>query len=110
MSNASLPSRSRPSDRSWWLTPWMVISQLITLFSLVGWYAAANGSLMAAESSGGVLGNLFVLLLWAYPLFPFLCILSSWVFYIRGSKQLAALISGLPLIPPAVFYFWSQVI
>ncbi|NLG74540.1 MAG: hypothetical protein GX495_21155 [Chloroflexi bacterium] len=110
MSNASLPSRSGLPDRSWWITPWMIVSQLITLFTLVGWYAAANASLLAAEASGGVLGNFFVLLLWAYPLFPFLCILLSWALYFRGAKQLAALISGLPLIPPAVFYFWSQVI
>jgi uncharacterized membrane protein YdbT with pleckstrin-like domain len=82
------------------LMAWLVMSQLVTLVALVPWLGAALMSFMAFDAGVQPGAVAFVLGMWIYPLLALLCIILAWKFYRAQKDKLAAILSGLPVLPP----------
>jgi uncharacterized BrkB/YihY/UPF0761 family membrane protein len=97
MSETAVPQKRRVG-----LVIWMIVSQLLTLGSLVLWLVVAGLSVMAFDS--GVTPEAWrqVLTVWAYPLFPLIMVIGAWVAFAYRRNRLAAILTGLPLVPPAL--------
>ena len=84
---------------------WLIVSQLMALGSLYIWIIAAGVSVMAFDEGPSPEAWRFVLAVWAYPLFPLVLAISAWIAFAFRKNWLAAILSGVPLVPPAVLLF-----
>lgn len=91
------------------LLAWMILSQLLMAASLVLWLLFAGLSVMAFDSGATREAWTFVLAVWAYPLIPILLVVGAWVAYGRHKNALAAILSGLSFVPPALLYAFLAV-
>jgi hypothetical protein len=83
---------------------WLIVSQLLALGSLLIWVLMAGLSVMAFDTGESPEAWAFVLVVWAYPLFPLIMAIGAWVAFARRKNRLAAVFSGLTFAPPVLFY------
>ena len=89
---------ARPKRRTGTLI-WLIVSQLMALGSLVIWAFLAGMSGFAADSGSSPAVVTFILLVWAYPIFPLLMIIGAWIAFAFRKNRLAAILSGLTFGP-----------
>ena len=83
---------------------WLIVSQLMALASLLFWALVAGLSVMAFDSGPSTEAWTFVIAVWAYPLFPLTMAIGAWIAYAFRKNRLAAILSGLSFVPPALLY------
>ena len=86
------------------LVIWLIVSQLLTIASLSLWLLVAGLSVMAFDSGDSQAAWAIVIGAWSYPLFPLIMAISAWVAFAFRKNRLAAVLTGLPLVPPALLY------
>jgi uncharacterized membrane protein len=92
-------AEQKPNPRTGLLI-WMIVSQLLTLGSLFIWLLMAGLSFMAFDAGVTQEAWIFVIAVWAYPLFPILMVIAAWIAYARRKNRLAAVLSGISFVPP----------
>jgi hypothetical protein len=93
-----------PPKRRTGLVIWMIVSQLLAIGSLSFWALVAGLSVMAFDEGSSPVAWAIVLTVWAYPLFPLLMAISAWVAFAFRKSRLAAVLTGLTFMPPALLY------
>ena len=83
---------------------WLIVSQLMALGSLFIWAIFAGLSGMAADSGDSSGALKFILIVWAYPLFPLVMGISAWITFWHRKEVVAAILSGLAFVPPVLLY------
>ncbi len=83
---------------------WMIVSQVLTVLSLVIWLIMAGLSVMAFDSGVTAEAWTFVIVVWSYPIFPIVLVIAAWIAYARRRNKLAAVLSGLAFAPPLLFF------
>jgi len=86
------------------LLVWMIVSQLLTLASLLLWLLVAGLSVMAFDSGVSTEAWTIVIAVWSYPIFPILMVIVAWIAYARRKSRLAAILSGVSFAPPFLLY------
>ena len=89
---------------------WLIVSQFFAICSLAFWAVSATMSLMSFDSGVTLAAWAVVIVVWSYPLFPIGMSIASWIAYKRHKNRLAAILSGMSLVPPAVFFILSMFI
>ena len=89
---------------------WLIVSQLLAGASLFFWLLMAGLSVMAFDSGVTQEAWNVVIAVWLYPIFPLVMIIGAWIAYARRKNRLAAILSGLSFIPPALLFLamWIQ--
>src|SRR5215211_3706205 len=82
------------------LVIWMIVSQVLTVLSLVIWLFLAGISVMAFDSGVSAEAWTIVIAVWSYPIFPILLVIGAWIAFARRRNVLAAVLSGLSFAPP----------
>jgi uncharacterized BrkB/YihY/UPF0761 family membrane protein len=85
------------------LVIWLIISQLLAVGSLFFWFFGALFSVMAFDEGNSPEAWRFVITVWSYPLFPLLMAVGAWVAFAFRKNRLAAVLSGLTIVPPIIF-------
>ena len=83
---------------------WLIVSQLMALGSLLIWAIVAGLSGMAADSGGSPAVLTFILVVWAYPLFPLVMAIGAWIAFAFRKNRAAVILSGLSFAPPVLLY------
>ena len=83
---------------------WLVVSQVIALASLGLWVIAAGTSLMAFDQGDSAGARRFVLMVWAYPIFPLVTAIGAWIAFAFRKNRLATILSGLSFVPMGLLY------
>jgi ABC-type Na+ efflux pump permease subunit len=88
----------------------LIVSQLLAVTSLFFWLLMAGLSVMAFDSGVTQEAWNVVIAVWLYPIFPLVMIIGAWIAYARRKNWLAAILSGLSFIPPALLFLamWIQ--
>lgn len=94
---------------------WMIVSQVLTVASLVIWLLVAGLSVMAFDAGVTDEAWTFVIAVWSYPLLPVILVIAAWIAYARRKNKSAAILSGLSFAPPFILFlvifisntFWS---
>jgi cytochrome bd-type quinol oxidase subunit 2 len=86
------------------LVIWMIVSQLLTVGSLVIWLIIAGLSVMAFDSGVTQEAWNIVIAVWAYPIIPIVLVIAAWIAFARRKNKLAGLLSGLSFTPPFLLY------
>ena len=97
------------------LLVWMIVSQVLTLASLLIWLLVAGLSVMAFDSGVTKEAWTIVIAVWSYPIIPIVLVIAAWIAYARRRNKSAAILSGLSFAPPFLLYigifaanvFWS---
>ena len=89
---------------------WLIVSQLLAVASLFFWLLMAGLSVMAFDSGVTQEAWNVVIAVWLYPIFPLVMIIGAWIAYAKRKNRLAAILSGLSFIPPALLLLamWIQ--
>jgi len=89
---------------------WLIVSQLLAVASLFFWLLMAGLSVMAFDSGVTQEAWNVVIAVWLYPIFPLVMIIGAWIAYAKRKNRLAAILSGLSFIPPALLFLamWIQ--
>ena len=89
---------------------WLIVSQLLAVASLFFWLLMAGLSVMAFDSGVTQEAWNIVIAVWLYPLFPLVMVIGAWIAYAKHRNRLAAILSGLSFIPPALLLLamWIQ--
>ena len=88
----NLPSR-KP------ILPWLIISHVLALASLVVWLLMAGLSVMAFDSGVTQEAWNFVIAVWLYPIWPIVFAVASWVAYRRKKDKLACVLTTFTFLP-----------
>jgi hypothetical protein len=88
---------------------WLIVSQLLAIGSLWIWAVVAGLSVMAFDEGGSPEAWAIVLAVWAYPLFPLIMAISAWVAFAFRKNRLAAVLTGLTFVPPALLYLLALI-
>jgi hypothetical protein len=86
------------------LVAWMIISQVLTLLSLVLWLMVAGVSVMAFDSGVSAEAWTIVIAVWSYPVIPIVLVIGAWIAFARRKNKLAAVLSGLSFAPPFLLF------
>ena len=86
------PGRSRGA------LAWLIISQLLGLFSLIPWVAFAGLSFMAFDSGESTQAWIFVGVIWSWPLVPVVSGILAWMLYARRKTRAAVIVTSLPIL------------
>lgn len=86
------------------LIAWMIISQVLTLLSLVLWLFVAGISVMAFDSGVSPEAWAIVIAVWSYPILPIVLVVAAWIAFARRKNKLAAVLSGLSFAPPFLLF------
>jgi hypothetical protein len=78
----------------------MIISQVLTLLSLMIWLFVAGISVMAFDSGVSAEAWAIVIAVWSYPILPIFLVIAAWIAFARRKNKLAAILSGLSFAPP----------
>ena len=82
---------------------WLIVSQLLAIYSLRFWLLMAGLSVMAFDSGDSPVAWAIVIVAWAYPLFPLGMAIGAWLAYALYKNRLAAVLTGLTIVVPALF-------
>ena len=88
---------------------WLIVSQLMALASLLFWVVVAGLSVMAFDEGQSPEAWAFVLVIWAYPLFPLVMAIGAWIAFACRKNRLAAILSGLAFAPPVLLYLFMWI-
>jgi len=77
----------------------MIVSQLLALASLFFWLLMAGLSVMAFDSGVTQEAWNFVIVVWAYPLWPIAFTIASWIAYARKKDKLAGILTTFTFLP-----------
>lgn len=91
------------------LTIWMIVSQLLAAATLPFWLVLAGLSVMAFDSGASFFAWAFVIAVWVYPLFPLVMVIGAWIAFAFRKNWLAAILSGLSFVPPALIYIYMVI-
>ena len=83
---------------------WMIVSQALTVGTLVAWLGMAGLSFMAFDAGVTPQATTFVSVILAYPIFPLALVISAWIAFARRKDRLAGILSGLSFSLPVVLY------
>ncbi len=86
------------------LLVWMIVSQILTLASLLIWLLVAAVSVMAFDSGESPQAWTFVIAVWSYPIIPIVLVIAAWIAFARRKNKSAAVLSGLSFAPPFLLY------
>lgn len=86
------------------LLVWMIVSQLLTVASLLIWLLVAGLSVMAFDSGVTAEAWTIVIAVWSYPIIPIVLVIAAWIAYARRKNKSAAILSGLSFAPPFLLY------
>ena len=92
--------------RPWPLLAWMIITQLLMLFSLAPWAAMAGLSFMAFDSGNTTGATIFVSAIFSYPVIVLISIVLAWIAYRRSKPRAAAIWSIIPMTPIVLYFVW----
>lgn len=84
---------------------WLVVSQLALLVALFPWLGAAMMSLLAFDSGVTSEAMIFVAMMWSFPVLAIVFVIAAWTSFKYQKNRLAAILTGLPLIPPLILFF-----
>ncbi len=103
-------SEITPQPKRTGLLIWLIVSQLLAVASLFFWLLMAGLSVMAFDSGVTQEAWNVVIAVWLYPVFPLVMIIGAWIAYAKRKNRLAAILSGLSFIPPALLFLamWIQ--
>jgi hypothetical protein len=85
---------------------WLIVSQLMAVGSLLIWAFVAGLSGMAADSGTSPAVVTFILVIWAYPLFPLVVAIGAWIAFAFRRNRLAAILSGVTFAPPVLLFLF----
>jgi len=91
------------------LTIWMIVSQLLTVGSLLIWLLVAGLSVMAFDSGESREAWTLVIAVWSYPIIPLILAVTAWIAFTRRKNVLAGVLSGLSFTPPFLLYIFIWV-
>lgn len=83
---------------------WMIVSQVLTVLSLVFWLVIAGLSVMAFDSGVTAEAWTFVIVVWSYPIIPIVLVIAAWIAFARRRNRAAAILSGLSFAPPLLLF------
>jgi hypothetical protein len=81
---------------------WLIASQVLALASLIFWLIAAGFSVMAFDAGVTQEAWNFVIVVWAYPVWPIAFASAAWAAYARKKDKLAAVLTTLTFLPVLV--------
>ncbi len=80
---------------------WMLISQILTIFTLSLWLSVALISYGFGFDQGSTPEAwTFVIAIWSYPIIPIVLVIAAWIAFARRKYILAAVLSGFSFMPP----------
>jgi hypothetical protein len=85
---------------------WMIVSQILTLGSLLIWLLMAGLSVMAFDSGVSTEAWTFVIAVWSYPIILLILVIIAWIAYAKRRNVLAGVLSGLSFTPPVLLYIF----
>jgi len=88
---------------------WLIVSQLLAVGSLWFWLIGAGLAVMAFDEGSSPEAWRFVIIVWAYPLFPLVMAIGAWIAFALRKHWLAAILSGLTFTPPLVLYLVMEI-
>lgn len=97
---SSLSATPSQPWRRYLLPAYLILTQLLTLASLILWALIWGLSSMAYDQGPSPEADRIFYGVMAYPLFPILCIALTWILYALKQRKAAAVVTTLPLIPP----------
>lgn len=83
---------------------WLIISQLLALASLFFWLVMAGLSVMAFDSGESPQAWAFVITVWAYPIWPIIFTIASWIAYVRKKDRAAGILTTLTFLPVLILF------
>ena len=83
---------------------WMIVSQVLTVGTLVVWLGMAGLSFMAFDAGVTHQATTFVSVILAYPVFPLALVIAAWIAFARHKDRLAGILSGLSFSLPVLVY------
>ena len=83
---------------------WMIVSQVLTVGTLVAWLGMAGLSFMAFDAGVTPQATTFVTVILAYPVFPLALVIAAWIAFARRKDRLAGILSGLSFSLPVLVY------
>jgi hypothetical protein len=83
---------------------WMIVSQVLTVTTLVAWLGMAGLSFMAFDAGVTPQATTFVTVILAYPIFPLALVIAAWIAFARHKDRLAGILSGLSFSLPVLVY------
>lgn len=98
-----------PQPKRTGLLIWMIVSQVLTVGSLLIWLLAAGFSVMAFDSGVSTEAWALVIAVWSYPIIPLGLVIVAWIAYARRKNVLAGVLSGLSFTPPFLLYIFIWV-
>jgi hypothetical protein len=104
-----MTEHSAKPKRSMGILLWLIVSQLMALGTLFFWIIAAGTSVMAFDEGPSPEAWRFVLLVWAYPLFPLVMAIGAWIAFALRKNWLAAILSTKTFLPPVVLILFMQI-
>ena len=78
---------------------WLVISQLVSLLSLIPWLVIAGLSVMAFDSGVSTEAVLFVGGIWSYPVIVIGLAITAWILFAFKKIKAALVVTSLPVVP-----------
>lgn len=99
-----------PQPKRTGLLIWMILSQILTVLSLIPWLLMAGLSVMAFDSGVTAEAWTFVIVVWSYPILPLILVIAAWIAYARRKNVLAAVLSGFSFAPPllCLAFIWAS--
>jgi hypothetical protein len=88
---------------------WLIVSQLLAVGTLFFWVLAAGLSVMAFDEGQSPEAWSFVIVVWAYPIFPLVMIIGAWIAFAFRKNWLATILSGLSFAPPVLLVLAMQI-
>lgn len=88
----------------------MILSQILTVLSLIPWLLMAGLSVMAFDQGSTPEAWTFVIAVWSYPILPIILVIAAWIAYARRRNHSAAVLSGLSFAPPllCIAFIWAS--
>ncbi len=83
---------------------WMIVSQVLTVGTLVDGWAWRGLSFMAFDAGVTPQATTFVTVILAYPIFPLALVIAAWIAFARRKDRLAGILSGLSFSAPVLVY------
>jgi hypothetical protein len=83
---------------------WMIVSQALTVGTLVAWLGMAGLSFKSFDAGVTPQATTSVTVILAYPIFPLALVIAAWIAFARHKDRLAGILSGLSFSLPVVLY------
>ncbi|MFN8497696.1 MAG: hypothetical protein U0641_07550 [Anaerolineae bacterium] len=91
---------------------WLIVSQILTLGSLLPWFAVAGLSFTAFNAGFSWGALLLVALVWSYPVFILVCIALAWWCYYQSYPNASLISTSVPLliaVPLLGFLMYAEI-